>query len=211
MMHYDYNWRFFLAMISIATTPSSAQTFGSSLASLFNRGNMNQQQQSPSGNPVTGLRLSSGGVSGLQPMATFGSQVQMQPLTGGTMGTLGTRINMNQQQQQQSGRQQSGSIFSGLSDLFPGLGGGGGGGGGGGLGGLPGLPPGMTMTQDGCLCPMPKAKTKYIAVEVPKVVFVPPKEKTKIITIKEIVEKPASRSKYGDSEDDGVSFDEQSY
>ena len=52
------------------------------------------------------------------------------------------------------------------------------------------------MTGDGCLCPMPKAKTKYIAVEVPQVIFVPPKEKTKIITIKEVVtEKTPS---YGD-------------
>ena len=74
-----------------------------------------------------------------------------------------------------------------------------GGGGGGGqsanlIGGLPGLPPGMTMTQDGCLCPVPKAKTKYIAVEVPKIVFVPPKEqsKTKIITIKEVISEPAA-------------------
>ena len=87
----------------------------------------------------------------------------------------------------------------------------------------------MTMTQDGCICPVPKARTKYIAVEVPKVVFVPPKEKTKIITIKEIIERPASdyESKYEQSkyesdskyessssnsrgkelEDDGVSFD----
>lgn len=63
------------------------------------------------------------------------------------------------------------------------------------IGGLPGLPPGMTMTQDGCLCPVPKAKTKYIAVEVPKIVFIPPKEqKTKIITIKEVVsEAPANK------------------
>lgn len=84
---------------------------------------------------------------------------------------------------------------------IPGLGGGGGGlfGGGSGNGvggGLPGIPPGMTVTGDGCLCPMPKAKTKYIAVEVPQVIFVPPKEKTKIITIKEVVSEKAPPSSY---------------
>lgn len=91
------------------------------------------------------------------------------------------------------------------------------GGGGGGqsanlIGGLPGLPPGMTMTQDGCLCPVPKAKTKYIAVEVPKIVFVPPKEssKTKIITIKEVVSEPAAEkySAMSNGYDDG---DDSSY
>ena len=93
---------------------------------------------------------------------------------------------------------------------IPGLGGGlfGGGGAGNGIGGgLPGIPPGMTVTADGCLCPMPKARTKYIAVEVPQVIFVPPKEKTKIITIKEVVtEKTPS---YGDF-DAGGGYEEDS-
>lgn len=99
---------------------------------------------------------------------------------------------------------------------IPGLGGGGGGGlfggGGGGSGngvggGLPGIPPGMTVTGDGCLCPMPKAKTKYIAVEVPQVIFVPPKEKTKIITIKEVVtEKTPSYDAGDDEEMNGYDF-----
>lgn len=60
----------------------------------------------------------------------------------------------------------------------------------------------MTVTGDGCLCPMPKAKTKYIAVEVPQVIFVPPKEKTKIITIKEVVtEKAPTSYDFGGDED----------
>lgn len=94
---------------------------------------------------------------------------------------------------------------------IPGLGGGlfGGGGGGAGNGvggGLPGIPPGMTVTGDGCLCPMPKARTKYIAVEVPQVIFVPPKEKTKIITIKEVVtEKTPSYPDSDGYEDDSGS------
>ena len=204
-----------ILIMSIFMTPVSSQAFGSTLASIFSRGTNSgvvgggggQQQTSNAG--MTGLRLMSSGSggSGLQSQATFG---RLQSVSGASIsggGTMGTRM-----PGVQSGRlQSSGSLFSGLADLFPGLGGGGGGGG----GGFPALPPGMTLTQDGCICPVPKAKTKYIAVEVPKVIFVPPKEKTKIITIKEIVEKPASNyhkyDSHEDEEDGGVSFDDSSY
>ncbi|KAI1278111.1 hypothetical protein HDE_14478 [Halotydeus destructor] len=70
----------------------------------------------------------------------------------------------------------------GIGGGFPGLGGLPG------FGGLPGLPPGMTVTGDGCLCPLPKATTKYIAIEVPKVVFEKPKHKHRVTTCKQTIE-----------------------
>lgn len=154
-------------------------------------------------------------------MSTTGSLNTLGPSGALTLGAgggvMGTRIVSNSGNSNAFGRLQQPTSGSLLSGLIPGLDGlfGGGGDGGGGGGGF--LPPGMTMTQDGCLCPVPKGKTKYIAVEVPKIIFVPPKEKTKVITIKEIREVPASKyesdsgGKYDDEEEDdsGVSFDSE--
>lgn len=165
---------------------SSSATF-STLSQLFSgRQFANQVSQ----NQLTNANL----IGGNQvPQNQMGSA----NLVGGgggiaTGGQMGARF-VNQQQ--------SGGLLGGggggLANLIGG-GGGGGGGGSGASGNLLGniLPPGMTMTQDGCLCPVPKAKTRYIAVEVPKVVFIPPKEKTKIITVKEVDEYPSYPKEY---------------
>lgn len=167
--------------------------FGSTLGSLFSG------RQQFSGN----LMGTTGSINTIGPSGAL--------TMGSAGGVMGTRIMSNAGNSfgRLQNQPQSGNILSGLIPGLDGLfGGGGDGGGGGGL-----LPPGMTMTQDGCLCPIPKGRTKYIAVEVPKIIFVPPKEKTKVITIKEIREVPASKyskdEEDGSEEDDsGVSFDE---
>ena len=179
--------------------PVYSSNFGlGSIGSLFSSNR--QQQGNQIGNQMSanlvGSPINAMGPSGMLNMGSTGS-------------LMGTRL-MNLQSGRQQQQQQSGNIFSGLIPGLDGLFGLGGGGDSGG-GGAPFLPPGMTMTPDGCLCPIPKGRTKYIAVEVPKIIYVPPKEKTKVITIKEIREVPVTKYKEehegGYEEDHGVSFD----
>lgn len=171
-------------LLSLHLSQVSAGGFGSTLGSLFS----GRQQNQFSGN------LNNGAAGNL--------------IMGTAGGVMGTRIMSNNGRIQQQQSPASGNILSGLIPGLDGLFGGGSGGGSSGSGGGF-LPPGMTMTQDGCLCPVPKGRTKYIAVEVPQIIFVPPKEKAKVITIKEIREVPASKYSKDDDEEEEDSFDSE--